>query len=167
MSSRLRLLLDSVPLSRVDLEFSPLRKIKFSLGSLTLVQSWSTENVPLAHVVLVVEGTLRISGRDALGQPFTCAGSMRANGGAFGVVFLVLRLLPAVPPKPPKCLLCRSEFGKIGGSNLQPWLSGWSHIPSAKISIQRLGPLVERPRQDRTFLDEIDQLQALPAHGST
>ena len=29
------------------------------------------KNIPLAHVCLVVEGTLRISGRDSLGNPFT------------------------------------------------------------------------------------------------
>merc|ERR1711990_1288591 len=34
-------------------------------------QELAAENVPLAHAVLVVEGTLRVSGRDALGNPFT------------------------------------------------------------------------------------------------
>ena len=34
-------------------------------------QELAAENIPFAYVVLVVEGTLRVSGRDSLGNPFT------------------------------------------------------------------------------------------------
>ena len=49
-----------------------------------LVKNWP-ENVPLANVVLVVEGTLRVSGRDPMGDPFTLRRIHPANGGGFGV----------------------------------------------------------------------------------
>ena len=73
MSSRLRLLLDSVPLSRVDPSVLFYQEDQVLAWQLEIGQELGAENVPLAHVVLVVEGTLRISGRDALGQPFTIA----------------------------------------------------------------------------------------------
>ena len=71
MSSRLRLLLESVPTSRVDPAILAANENQILAWQLDIGSELSTENVPLAHVVLVVEGTLRISGRDALGQPFT------------------------------------------------------------------------------------------------
>ena len=71
MSSRLRLLLDSVPLNRVDPAVLAAQEDQVLAWQLDIGQELAAENVPLAYVVLVVEGTLRISGRDALGQPFT------------------------------------------------------------------------------------------------
>ena len=71
MSSRLRLLLDSVPLSRVDSAVLAAQEDQVLAWQLEIGSELGAENVPLAHVVLVVEGTLRVSGLDALGQPFT------------------------------------------------------------------------------------------------
>ena len=69
MSSRLRLLLDSDPLSRVDHSVVAAQEDQVLAWQLDVGSELAAENVPLAHVVLVVDGTMRISGRDALGQP--------------------------------------------------------------------------------------------------
>ena len=47
------------------------KKIPLLAWQLDVGQELAAENIPFAHVVLVVEGTLRVSGRDALGNPFT------------------------------------------------------------------------------------------------
>ena len=59
MSSRLRLLLDSVPLSRVDPELLAPKEDQVLAWQLDVGSELAAENVPLGHVVLVVEGTLR------------------------------------------------------------------------------------------------------------
>ena len=71
ISSRLRLLLDSAPLSNVDPKVLSAKEDAVAAWQLDVGQELATEQVPLAHAVLVVEGTLRVSGRDALGNPFT------------------------------------------------------------------------------------------------
>ena len=71
MSSRLRLLLDSVHSSRVDPALLSEKEDQILAWQLDVGQELAAENIPMSYVVLVVEGTLRISGRDALGQPFT------------------------------------------------------------------------------------------------
>ena len=40
-------------------------------------QELASENIPQAHIALVVSGSLRVSGRDAMGNPFTEADSSR------------------------------------------------------------------------------------------
>ena len=52
------------------------------------------------------------------------------------------------------------RLARLVAGSLPPWRNGWSHIPSAKIFMPLSGLFGERPRQDRTFLDEIDHLQA-------
>ena len=71
MSSRLRLLLDSAPLSNVDQQLLAEQEENIAAWQLDVGQELAAENITLAQVVLVVEGTLRVSGRDALGNPFT------------------------------------------------------------------------------------------------
>ena len=71
ISSKLRLLLDSAPLSNVDTKILAAQEGSIAAWQLEVGQELAAENVPLAHVVLVVEGTLRVSGRDAMGNPFT------------------------------------------------------------------------------------------------
>ena len=121
----------------------------------------STENVPLAHVVLVVEGTLRISGRDALGQPFTLR---RIHSGEWWGLWSGLSGVAAAT--------CRTtETTKVLAVPLSIWqdwfeqspaLAEWLELhPQREDLYSALRPLLaERPRQERTFLDEIDQLQA-------
>ena len=57
MSSRVRLLLDSVPFSRVDPAVLAAKEDQVLAWQLDIGQELGAENVPLAHVVLVVEGT--------------------------------------------------------------------------------------------------------------
>ena len=122
----------------------------------------AAENVPMAHVVLVVEGTLRVSGRDAMGTPFTLR---RVHAGEWwglwsglsGVSAATCRTtettkLLAVPVE-----LWRHWFGS--SSELSKWLE--SH-PQREDIYAALRPLLaERPHKDRTFLDEIDHLQVV------
>ena len=63
MSSKLRLLLDSAPLSNVDSQILAEQEDAIAAWQLDVGQELAAENIPAAHVVLVVEGTLRVSGR--------------------------------------------------------------------------------------------------------
>ena len=161
MSSRLRLLLDSVPLSRVEPSVLSAEEDQVLAWQLDVGQELAAENVPLAYVVLVVEGTLRISGRDALGQPFTLrrihAGEWWGLwSGLSGVAAATCRTteptkLLAVPLDIWQAWCCKS-------SALVEWLESHPQREDLYAAIRPL--LAERPRQDRTFLDEIDQLQS-------
>ena len=160
MSSRLRLLLDSVPLSCVDPAALAEQEDQVLAWQLDIGQELAAENVPLAYVVLVVEGSLRISGRDALGQPFTLR---RIHAGEWWGLWSGLSGVAAAT--------CRStEITKVLAVPLSIWQGWWKKFPALAEWIEShpqredlyaaLRPiLVERPRQDRTFLDEIDQLQ--------
>ena len=161
MSSRLRLLLDSVPLSRVDPSVLSSQEDQVLAWQLEMGQELAAENVPLAYVVLVVEGTLRISGRDALGQPFTLR---RIHAGEWWGLWSGLSGVAAAT--------CRTtETTKLLAVPLEVWQSWcqksppliqWleSH-PQREDLYAAIRPLLAaRPRQDRTFLDEIDQLQS-------
>ena len=55
LSSRLRLLLDSAPLSNVDPTILAEQEDAISAWQLDVGQELAAENVPIAHVVLVVE----------------------------------------------------------------------------------------------------------------
>ena len=160
MSSRLRLLLDSVPLSCVDPSVLAKSEDQVLAWKLDIGTELAAENVPLAHVVLVVEGTLRISGRDAHGQPFTIR---RIHPGEWWGLWSGLSVVSAAT--------CRAtETTKVLAVPLSVWqgwcqqssaLSEWleSH-PQREDLYAALRPLLAvRPRQDRTFLDAIDQLQ--------
>ena len=83
---------------------------------------------------------------------------MPVSGGASGVGCLESRLPPAVLPRQPKSWLFPSTSGIAGGSSLQN--SRPASRPQRDLYAALRPLLAERPRQDRTFLDEIDQLQA-------
>ena len=118
MSSRLRLLLDSVPLSRVDPSVLSSQEDQVLAWQLEMGQELAAENVPLAYVVLVVEGTLRISGRDALGQPFTLR---RIHAGEWWGLWSGLSgVAAAALPKQLNCLLYRLRSGNPGVRSLLP-----------------------------------------------
>ena len=130
MSSRLRLLLDSVPLSCVDPSVLAKSEDQVLAWKLDIGTELAAENVPLAHVVLVVEGTLRISGRDAHGQPFTFAGFTQSGGALSGLSVV-------------SAATCRAtETTKVLAVPLSVWQgwcqqssalsSGWSPTPSVK-----------------------------------
>ncbi len=161
MSSRLRLLLDSVPLSRVDPAILASQEDQVLAWQLDIGSELGAENVPLAHVVLVVEGTLRISGRDALGQPFTLR---RIHAGEWWGLWSGLSGVAAAT--------CRTtETTKVLAVPLNVWQGWWQkssalaewleNHPQREDLYAAIRPLLAaRARQDRTFLDEIDHLQA-------
>ena len=109
-------------------------------------------------MVLVVEGTLRVSGRDTLGNPFTLR---RIHAGEWWGLWssLVFQQQRVVPPNPPSFgRSCRSLAKVVDhSSELASWLE--SH-PQREDLYAALRPLLaDLARQDRTFLDEIDKLQ--------
>ena len=153
MSSRLRLLLDSVPLNRVDPAVLAAQEDQVLAWQLDIGQELAAENVPLAYVVLVVEGTLRISGRDALGQPFTLR---RIHAGEWWGLWSGLSGVSAAT--------CRTtESTKLLAVPLSVWQGWWkksqalaewleSH-PQREDLYASLRPLLaERPRQIALFL---------------
>ncbi len=160
MSSRLRLLLDSLPLSRVNPSVLAAQEDQVLAWQLDIGAELAAENVPLAHVVLVVEGTLRISGRDVHGQPFTLR---RIHAGEWWGLWSGLSGVSAAT--------CRTtETTKVLAVPLSIWQGWWQQAPALSEWLEShpqrediyaaLRPLlIERPRQDRTFLDEIDHLQ--------
>ena len=160
LSSRLRLLLDSAPLSNVDPQILAEQEDAIAAWQLDVGQELAAENIPLAHVVLVVEGTLRVSGRDAMGDPFTLR---RVHAGEWwglwsalsGVSSATCRTTEATKLLAVPVDLWQSWFLK--SSDLVKWLEAHPQREDLYAALRPL--LVDRPRQDRTFLDEIDQLQ--------
>ena len=153
--------LDSAPLSNVDPQLLAEREDAIAAWQLDVGRELASENIPLAHVVLVVEGTLRVSGRDVMGNPFTLR---RVHAGEWWGLWSALSGVSAAT--------CRTtESTKLLAVPVDLWqqwykkspeLAKWleSH-PQREDLYAALRPLLaERPRQDRTFLDEIDQLQA-------
>ena len=118
VSSRLRLLLDSVPFSRVDPQILAEKEDAISALAIDVGQELAAENIPLGYVVLVVEGTLRVSGRDAFGQPFHhCDGSMLVSGGVSGVPFPVFQQQHAALRIHQSCWLFQLSFGNSGSAS--------------------------------------------------
>ena len=161
ISSKLRLLLDSAPLSNVDTKILAAQEGSIAAWQLEVGQELAAENVPLAHVVLVVEGTLRVSGRDAMGNPFTLR---RIHSGEWWGLWSALSGVSAATcrtTEPTKLLAVPVELWQKwfnSSTELEHWIE--SH-PQREDLYAALRPLLaERPLQDRTFLDEIDQLQA-------
>ena len=161
MSSKLTLLLGSAPCSKVDPQILADQEDAVAAWQLDIGQELASENIPFAHVVLVVEGTLRVTGRDALGNPFTLR---RVHAGEWWGLWSALSGVSAAT--------CRTtESTKLLAVPVELWqqwfrsspqLAAWleSH-PQREDLYSALRPLlVDRPRQERTFLDLIDQLQA-------
>ena len=105
-------------------------------------------------------GTLRVSGRDALGNPFTIR---RVHSGEWWGLWSALSGVSAATcrtTEPTKLLAVPIELWQkwfTSSSELSKWIE--SH-PQREDLYAALRPLLaERPLQDRTFLDEIDQLQ--------
>ena len=168
MSSKLTLLLGSAPCSKVDPQILADQEDAVAAWQLDIGQELASENIPFAHVVLVVEGTLRVTGRDALGNPFTLR---RVHAGEWWGLWSALSGVSAAT--------CRTtESTKLLAVPVELWqqwfrsspqLAAWleSH-PQREDLYSALRPLlVDRPRQERTFLDLIDQLQRLSARFSS
>ena len=161
ISSKLRLLLDSAPLSNVDPEILARHENSIPAWQLDVGQELASENIPLAHVLLVVEGTLRVSGRDALGTPFTLR---RVHAGEWWGLWSALSGVSAATcrtTEPTKLLAVPVQVWQQW-FNSSPELARWleSH-PQREDLYAALRPLLaQRPQQNCTFLDEIDQLQS-------
>ena len=159
MSSRLRLLLDSAPLSNVDPQILAEQEDSISAWQLDVGQELAAENISLAHVALVVEGTLRVSGRDAMGNPFTLR---RVHSGEWWGLWSALSGISAATCRTTEATkllavpvdLWQSWFLK--SPDLAKWLEAHPQREDLYAALRPL--LADRPRQDRTFLDEIDQL---------
>jgi subfamily B ATP-binding cassette protein HlyB/CyaB len=160
VSSRLRLLMEPAPLDRADPARLTLQEDQVQAWQLEMGQELGAEGVPFGFVCLVVDGGLRLSGTDAMGQPFTLrrlhAGEWWGLwGGLQGVAPVTCRTtettrLLAVPI-PLWQSWCRD----------QPQVSLWleSH-PQREDLYASLRPLIsQRALQDRTMADLIDQLQ--------
>ena len=160
LSSRLRLLLESAPLSNVDPQILAEREDDIAAWQLDVGQELASEHIPLSHVLLVVQGTLRVSGRDSMGNPFTVR---RVHAGEWWGLWSALAGVSAAT--------CRTtESTKLLAVPFQLWQSWFLKSPDLvkwlEAHPQRedlyaaLRPLLaDRPRQDRNFLDEIDLLQ--------
>lgn len=160
ISSRIRLLLDSPPFGQVDPDFLALREQEIQAWQLDLGQELAQECVPFGFVCLVVEGSLRLSGRDWLGQPFTLR---RLHAGEWWGLWGGLQGMAPVT--------CRTtETTKLLAVPLELWQHWWQQQlplaqwverhPQREDLYAALRPvLAQRPLQDRTLPDLIDQLQ--------
>jgi len=161
ISSRLRLLLDSAPLSNVDQQLLAEQEENIAAWQLDVGQELAAENITLAQVVLVVEGTLRVSGRDALGNPFTLR---RVHSGEWWGLWSALSGVSAATcrtTEPTKLLAVPVELWQRwfhSSTELSKWIEAHPQREDLYAALRPL--LADRPRQERTFLDEIDQLQA-------
>ena len=160
ISSRLRLLLNSAPLTNVNTSVLAEHEDSIAAWQLDVGHELGSENIPLAHVALVVEGTLRVSGRDAMGNPFTLR---RIHAGEWWGLWSALSGVSAATcrtTESTKLLVVPVELWQqwfCSSAELAKWLE--SH-PQREDIYAALRPLMaESPRQDRTFLDWIDQLQ--------
>ena len=161
ISSRVRLLLGSAPLDRVDPELLASSEDQVQAWQLDVGEQLAAENVPFAYVCLVVEGTLRLSGRDAMGQSFTIR---RVHAGEWWGLWSGLQGVASAT--------CRTTGPtKLLAVPLELWQRWWQEVPSLTAWVEShpqredvyaaLRPLlVERPRQERTILDELDHLQS-------
>ena len=105
VSSKLRLLLDSAPFSNVDPELLAQHEDAIAAWQLDIGHELASENIPLSHVVLVVEGTLRVVVEMPWATLSHCGASILEIGGVFGVHCRESQPLHAVPPKQPSFYL--------------------------------------------------------------
>ena len=160
LSSRVQLLIEAPPFDRADPALLAATEEQVQAWQLDLGQELATEAVPFGYVCLVVEGSLRLSGRDVMGQPFTIR---RLHSGEWWGLWGGLQGMASAT--------CRTtETTKLLAVPVQLWQQWWQDQPAITAWVERhpqrediyaaLRPLLERrPLQDRTLLDLIDQLQ--------
>ena len=160
LSSRLQLLIEAPPFDRADAALLAQMEDQVQAWQLDLGQELATEDVPFGYVCLVVEGSLRLSGRDPMGQPFTLR---RLHAGEWWGLWGGLQGVASAT--------CRTtEATKLLAVPVELWQRWWLEQPAVAAWIERhpqredfyaaLRPLLaRRPLQDRTLLDLIDQLQ--------
>lgn len=160
LSSRLQLLIEAPPFDRSDPALLAQVEDQVLAWQLDLGQELGSEDVPFGFICLVVEGSLRLSGRDAMGQPFTLR---RLHAGEWWGLWGGLQGMASAT--------CRTtETTKLLAVPVDLWQKWWAEQPAVAAWIERhpqredfysaLRPvLAQRPLQDRTLLDLIDQLQ--------
>ena len=160
ISSRLQLLIEAPPFDRSDPTLLAQSEEQVQAWQLDLGQELASEEVPFGYVCLVVEGSLRLSGRDAMGQPFTLR---RLHAGEWWGLWGGLQGVASAT--------CRTtEATKLLAVPVELWQQWWANQPAVAAWIERhpqredfyaaLRPLLaRRPLHDRTLLDLIDQLQ--------
>jgi subfamily B ATP-binding cassette protein HlyB/CyaB len=161
LSSRLRLLTDGPPFNRVDPGLLVESEDTIQAWQLEIGQELAQEGVPFSFVCLVVEGSLRLSGRDAQGEPFTIrrlhpgdwwglSSSLQGVAAATCRTTEATKLL-AVPVELWQRLWQRE-------STVQQWLL--EHLEREDLYSALRPLMVRRALQDHSFLDIIDQLQS-------
>ena len=160
LSSRLRLMIEAPPFDRVDPELLAAQEEQVQAWQLDLGTELAAEAVPFGFVCLVVEGSLRLTGRDLNGEPFTIR---RLHAGEWWGLWSALTGVAAAT--------CRTtETTKLLAVPVALWQQWWSSSTALQAWIEAhpqredlyatLRPLLEqRPLQDRSLLDQLDQLQ--------
>ena len=160
LSSRVRLLLDAPPFDRADPELLAATEEQVQAWQFDLGYELAREGVPFGYVCLVVEGGLRLTGRDWQGEPFTVR---RLHSGEWWGLCSGLAEVAAVTVRttePTKLLAVPIELWQRWWQQ-QPAVSSWivAHPQREDLYAALRPALARRPLQDRTLLDLIDQLQ--------
>ena len=160
LSSRVRLLLDAPPFDRADPALLAATEEQVQAWQFDLGYELAREGVPFGYVCLVVEGGLRLTGRDWQGEPFTVR---RLHSGEWWGLWSGLAEVAAVTVRttePTKLLAVPIELWQRWWQQ-QPAMASWiAAHPQREDLYAALRPaLARRPLQDRTLLDLIDQLQ--------
>ena len=160
LSSRVRLLLDAPPFDRADPALLAASEEQVLAWQFDLGYELAREGVPFGYVCLVVEGGLRLTGRDWQGEPFTVR---RLHSGEWWGLWSGLGDVAAVTVRttePTKLLAVPVELWQRWWRE-QPAMASWiaSHPQREDLYAALRPALAQRPLQDRTLLDLIDQLQ--------
>ncbi len=160
LSSRVRLLMDGPPLDRLEPALLVQHEEQVQAWQLPLGEELAREGAPFGFVLRVVEGSLRLSGRDAMGQEFT----LRRLGpgewwGAWG----------ALNGQAPAS--CRTATDcKLLAVPVELWQQWWQAAPALgewtaphpqrEDTYSALRPLlIQRERQELSLAELLDRLQ--------
>jgi len=160
LSSRVRLLLDAPPFDRADPELLAATEEQVQAWQFDLGYELAREGVPFGYVCLIVEGGLRLTGRDWQGEPFTVRRLHSGEWWGLGSGLAEVAAVTVRTTEPTKLLAVPIELWQRWWQQ-QPAVSSWiAAHPQREDLYAALRPaLAQRPLQDRTLLDLIDQLQ--------
>ena len=127
LSSRLQLLIEAPPFDRSDPLLLAQSEDQVQAWQLDLGQELAREDVPFGFVCLVVEGSLRLSGRDAMGEPFTLR---RLHAGEWWGLWGGLQGVASAT--------CRTtEATKLLAVPVDLWQKWWAEQPAVAAWIER------------------------------
>jgi ATP-binding cassette, subfamily B, bacterial HlyB/CyaB len=162
LSSRVRLLMQSSPLDQLPAELLCHGEEQVQAWQLSLGEELAREGAPFGFVLLLVEGSLRVSGRDAIGQEFTLR---RLEPGQWWGGWSALQGVAAAS--------CRvAAESKLLAVPVELWQQWWTQSPELgawqgahpqrEDVYAALRPLlVQRERQDQSLAELLDRLQPL------